>query len=93
MAYRRSMDSHLTPAQAEIHDEIDGLMRVLRVRANRDKLDDQQFSMATSMVERWKWNSRVIQGDDLRHFLETARKLVDGIKAYDMERERLNKRG
>lgn len=88
MAYKRSRDPHLTPAQAELFDEVDQLVRILRVRENRDKLDDNRFTMATSMVERWKWNSRVIQGEDLRHFAATAREFVKAIGATDRRQKR-----
>lgn len=72
---KRSIDS----SEAALRAEVVQLLRFLRVRSNRDKLDECQFLLAGSMLERWKWNSRVIGSEDLVDFLDTIRGLVGEI--------------
>ena len=75
--------ARLPPTQAAIFSEVERLLAVLRHRSNRDKLDDQKFFMASSMLERWKWNSQLIRDEELREFLAKAQELVGEIQAVD----------
>ncbi len=75
--------ARLPPTQAAIYAEIERLLAVLRHRSNRDKLDDQRFFFAGSMLERWKWNSQLIRDDELREFLAKTQELVGEIQAVD----------
>ena len=91
MAYRRTAErSRIAPSQAAIYDEVERLLRVLQVRSNRDKLEDHQFFLAGSLLERWKWNSRIIRDDDLRDFLTKARELVTEIEAAERKIDQRN---
>ncbi len=83
MSLRREQSSdkrRITSSQEALHAEAVQLINFLRVRSNRDKLDECQFLLAGSMLERWKWNSRVISGEDLIEFLDIIRALVSEIK-------------
>ena len=82
MAFKRTIDtSRLTNSQAALYDEVERLLAVLRVRSNRDKLADHQFFLASSLLERWRWNASVIGDADLREFLATAKELVTEVEA------------
>ena len=72
--------SRLTHSQAAIHEEVERLLAVLRHRPNRDKLSEQKFFLASSLLERWRWNSSVISDSDLREFVLTARELVSEVE-------------
>ena len=91
MAVHRSVDSaRFTSSQMALYDEVERLLAVLRYRSNRDRLNDQQFFLAGSLLERWKWNSRVISDADLREFAATARELVSVIEAVAREKDQLD---
>ena len=82
MAFKRTIDtSRLTHSQAALYDEVERLLAVLRIRSNRDKLPDHQFFLASSLLERWRWNASIIGDADLREFVTTARELVQEIEA------------
>ena len=91
LAYRRTAErSRIAPSQAAVFDEVERLVRILQVRSNRDKLEDHQFFLAGSLLERWKWNSRIIRDDDLRDFLTKARELVTEIEAAERKIDQRN---
>ena len=85
---RRGRQDRYTTSHPSIHAEVEQLLKVLRVRSNRDKLDDRQFLLAGSLLERWKWNSRTITGNDLGDFRQTVRELVIQIKANERNTNR-----
>lgn len=85
MVPRRTINRpHISPAQAAIRDEIEQLLKVLQLRSNRDKLEDREFLLAGSLLERWKWNASAISDDDLPGFLNCAQDLVTQIEAVDL---------
>lgn len=91
MGFRRTaVRARLVPSQAASYDEVEQLLKILRVRSNRDKLEDHQFLLAGSLLERWKWNSRIIRDDDLREFLKTARELVNAIQSPNQQAKQSN---
>ena len=75
--------ARLPPTQAAMYAEVERLLGVLRHRSNRDKLDDRKFFMASSMLERWKWNSQLIRDEELREFLVKTQELVGEINEID----------
>ena len=85
MVPRRSINRpHITPGQAAIRDEIEQLLKTLQHRSNRDKLEDREFLLAGSLLERWKWNASAISDDDLPRFLASVQDLVTQIEAVDL---------
>ncbi|MCY4094814.1 MAG: hypothetical protein OXG05_06760 [Gammaproteobacteria bacterium] len=88
LAFRRTLDQvHLPPSQAELYSEVERLLAFLRHRPNRDKLDEQRFFLAGSMLERWKWNSQLIRDEELREFLTKAQELVGEVRAVDRQKD------
>ena len=82
MSSRREHSSdqrRITSSQEALHTEAVQLINFLRVRSNREKLDECQFLLKGSMLERWKWNSRGISGEDLIEVLVIIRALVSEI--------------
>ncbi|MCY4095561.1 MAG: hypothetical protein OXG05_10615 [Gammaproteobacteria bacterium] len=75
------MPTSKSSSELQRFNEAHKLIRFLTTRSNRDKLSDAKFETATSLIERWRWNSNKYSGDEFVEIADQAQRLVNEIKA------------